>query len=163
MLRSARRYLDQTPIIKDHDSQHVDCFYRKFECIYHRVLARKQLNVLKKVIQAQKPPFPGTYSCRLHGVVMEADSVVGMLFTWTDNRGVLSEAGPPRAPLNWPLDTLHSNGVIWGVASAESVLIDKDNNAWITDFEGGLTMSGIGWHKPGTAEEDRQGLARLFN
>ncbi|CAG9990074.1 unnamed protein product [Clonostachys byssicola] len=165
--------LPRRVIIKDHDGQHVDCFYRSFKYIYHRALAKKQINVLKKVIQAQIPPSPGTYICRLHGVVMEADRVVGMLFTWIDDKGVLSVAmaakSSPELRQRWAaqnsrsLGTLHSNGVIWGVASAESVLIDEDDNAWITDFEGGLTMSGVGWYKPWTVEEDRQGLAEIID
>ncbi|KAK7230127.1 hypothetical protein V2G26_002297 [Clonostachys chloroleuca] len=131
--------LPRRVIIKDHDGQHVDCFYRKFEYRHHQVLARKQLDVLKKVIQAQIPPPPGTYICRLHGVVMEADRFVGMLFTWIDNKAVLSEAraakSSPKLRQRWTtqisrsLDTLHSNGIIWRVASAERGLIHKDDNA----------------------------------
>lgn len=44
-----------------------------------------------------------------------------------------------------------------------NVLIDKDGNAWVTDFEGGYTETWVDKDKAGTEEGDLQGLRKTLD
>lgn len=56
---------------------------------------------------------------------------------------------------------LHSEGFIWGDVSPNNMIIDEDENVWITDFGGGYTH---GWIEPEdmeTMKGDLEGLKML--
>ncbi|KAI1018545.1 hypothetical protein LB503_005606 [Fusarium chuoi] len=115
--------------------------------------------------------------CHLYGVVMdEYDYILGLLLTYIDNRGCpLSTKIAPGYPGNPPVSLrekwmrqidaavsgLHKAGIVWGDVKAENVLVDHDNNAWITDFGGGYTQDWVSKEIAGTMEGDRMGMAKL--
>lgn len=115
--------------------------------------------------------------CHLYGVVMdEYDFILGLLLTYIDNRGCpLSTKIAPGAPDDPPatlrekwmdqidaaVSGLHKAGIVWGDVKAENVLVDQDNNAWITDFGGGYTEVWVDKEIAGTMEGDRMGMAKL--
>ncbi|KAF5701582.1 pre-mRNA-splicing factor rse-1 [Fusarium globosum] len=81
------------------DGKPITCFFKKFGLSFGPRHARKELMTLKKIIGAQIPPPPEAHICRLAGVVREGDGLLGMLFAWIPDRGVLSKA---RAAANPP-------------------------------------------------------------
>ncbi|KAF5686282.1 serine threonine kinase [Fusarium circinatum] len=106
-------------------------------------------------------------------VVRQGDGLLGMLFAWIPNKGVLSKAraaaSPPELRMRWAsqiqrsVDILHKKGIIWGDAKAENVLIDQNDDAWVIDFGGGYTAGWVDEDKTGTLEGDRQGLAKILD
>jgi tRNA A-37 threonylcarbamoyl transferase component Bud32 len=52
---------------------------------------------------------------------------------------------------------LHKAGIVWGDVKAENILIDGENNAWITEFGGGYTLGWVDLEKAGTMEGDFTG------
>ncbi|KAK2924448.1 hypothetical protein FoTM2_014725 [Fusarium oxysporum f. sp. vasinfectum] len=52
---------------------------------------------------------------------------------------------------------LHEEGIVWGDAKPDNVLIDKDENAWIIDFGGSYTPGWVDEDKAETFEGDYQG------
>ncbi|KAF5543007.1 serine threonine kinase [Fusarium mexicanum] len=121
---------------------------------------------------SQIPAPPEAHICRLIGVVQQGDGLLGMLFAWIPNKGVLSKvraaASPPELRRRWAsqiqrsVDYLHKKGITWGDAKAENVLIDQDDDAWVIDFGGGYTAGWVDEDKTGTLEGDRQGLAKIL-
>lgn len=115
--------------------------------------------------------------CRICGVVFdENEFILGVLLTYIDNRGCpLSTKIAPGEPDNPPHEVrqrwmeqieaavsgLYGAGMVWGDVKAESVLIDQDNNAWVTDFGGGYTRGWVDKDVAETMEGDRMGMARL--
>ncbi|KAM0438526.1 hypothetical protein ACHAPT_001275 [Fusarium lateritium] len=110
--------------------------------------------------------------CHLYGVVMDdSDFILGLLLTYIDNRDrPLStrihpdEPDDPRPATRerWigQLDSALA-GIVWGDVKAENVLIDRDNNAWITDFGGGYTEGWVDKEMAGTFEGDLAGMVKL--
>ncbi|KAF5707947.1 serine threonine kinase [Fusarium mundagurra] len=155
------------------DGEPLTCFFKKFELSFGSRHARQELMTLKKIIEAKIPPPPEAYICRLKGVVREGGGLLGMLFTWIPSKGVLSKAraaaSPPELRKRWAtqiqrsVDLLHKNGIIWGDAKAENVLIDQNDDAWVVDFGGGYTVGWVDEDKAGTLEGDRQGLVKILN
>ncbi|EQL03594.1 Protein kinase-like domain protein [Ophiocordyceps sinensis CO18] len=111
---------------------------------------------------------------RLVGVAYEhrRDSAVGLLLRYVDHQGTLHDAiqDNPRVELRkkWAaqidkaVHELHRIGSVWGDAKPGNILIDKQDNAWITDFEGGYTPGWVDPDKAGTVEGDVQGLERII-
>lgn len=96
----------------------------------------------------------------LYGVVVdESDFILGWLLTYIDNGDYpLSTRIDPVIREQWAgqLDTalagLQKAGIVWGDVKAENVLIDRGNNAWITDFGGGYTEGWVDEEIAGTVE-----------
>ncbi|GJC90043.1 cAMP-dependent protein kinase type 1 [Colletotrichum liriopes] len=149
------------------------CFFKRFELSFGPAHAKKELTTLKEIAMAQIPPAPEAWICRLHGVVRDGDRLMGMLFTWIDAKGVLSRAradqSSPDVKRRWKtqisksLEKLHHNGIVWGDAKAENVLIDSNDNAWIIDFGGSYTHGWVDKEKAGTLAGDAQGLAKILD
>jgi hypothetical protein len=109
---------------------------------------------------------------RLYGIVQdERNPLIGLLFYHIDEKGSLSFVVEPDTPVDlkerWSAQitntpaTLHDAGVVWGDAKAGNVLIDKNNDAWVIDFEGCYTRGWVDRKKAGTVEGDLQGLANI--
>ncbi|KAI1401357.1 hypothetical protein F4819DRAFT_458397 [Hypoxylon fuscum] len=111
---------------------------------------------------------------RLYGVAHDesADTTLGLLLAYIDHRTTLYNAVEDDTPLamkqKWArqiedtLKELHRVGVIWGDAKADNVIIDKENNVVITDFEGGHTNGWVDAEKAGTVEGDLQGFQNIM-
>jgi hypothetical protein len=135
--------------------------------------AKAELEAYRKIAEADLGP--DVRICRLHGVVQDKEGLLmGMLLTYVDHQNrTLTRALWPEIPVSlrqqWAsqiretLAELHRVGIVWGDAKAENVLIDKENNAWITDFGGGYTVGWVDAEKAGTVEGDLQGLAKILN
>ena len=111
---------------------------------------------------------------RLLGVVHQEqdDTILGLLLRYIDHKYTLELAMHEDVSSDlrqrWgeqirrALAALHEVGAVWGDAKAENVLIDSEDNAWITDFEGGYTRGWVDADKAGTMEGDLQGLDRII-
>lgn len=79
----------------------------------------------------------------------------------------LSEKSPRELRQKWmaqveeTVQQLHSNGIFWGDVEPENVLINADDDAWVTDFGGGYNSPFVDEHVVETADGDLQGLTRL--
>ena len=111
---------------------------------------------------------------RLYGIVQDENNpLIGLLFHYIDGENSLEFAVEPNTPASlkdqWTsqvtdtLTTLHKAGVVWGDAKPDNVLVDKQNNAWIIDFEGGYTEGWVDRDKEGTIEGDLQGLTNIID
>ncbi|KAF4432381.1 Serine threonine kinase [Fusarium acutatum] len=155
------------------DGEPITCFFKRFGLFFGPRHARKELMTLKQVTEARISPPSEAYICCLTGIVREGGGLLGMLFAWIPNKGVLSKARaaatPPELRKRWAsqiqrsVDLLHKKGIVWGDAKAENVLIDQKNDAWVIDFGGGYTVGWVDEDKAGTLEGDRQGLAKILN
>ena len=56
---------------------------------------------------------------------------------------------------------LHDAGIIWGDAKPENIVVDRDDNIWVTDFGGSYTEGWVDGKVAGTMEGDRQGVANI--
>ncbi|KND87884.1 hypothetical protein TOPH_07449 [Tolypocladium ophioglossoides CBS 100239] len=100
------------------------------------------------------------------------DSTVGLLLWYIDHHGTLYDAvedNPgPELKKKWAgqidkaVHELHRIGSVWEDAKPENILVDKEDNAWITNFEGGYTHGWVDSDKAGTVEGDLQGLQRII-
>lgn len=92
------------------------------------------------------------YTSRLHGLVQSDDGkIMGLLLSYIDCGGSTlhcagaSVHGSLELRRKWldqvsrTLEIFHANGIIWGDAKADNVLIDRDDNAYLIDFGGGHT------------------------
>jgi serine/threonine protein kinase len=132
-----------------------------------------ELETYRKIAEAELAP--DLRICRLRGIVQDEEGFsFGMLLTYIGHRQkTLHEAIWPDTPISlkeqWAsqisesLAALHGSGIVWGDAKAENVLIDGDNNAWITDFGGSYTEGWVDMEKAGTVEVDLQGLAKILD
>ena len=60
------------------------------------------------------------------------------------------------------LTWLHEAGFFFGgVAKADNVLVDIDDNAWVIDFGGGYTKGWLARDCMETIEGDQEGLSRI--
>ena len=147
------------------------CFFKRLEVSFGAKHAKSELMALKRT--ASLPDAPVAYICRLHGVVRNGQEIAGMLFTWIEKKGVLCQTRAKDAPtplrrrwadqISRSLQVLHEQGIVWGDAKADNVLIDQDDNAWIIDFGGSYTAGWVDKDKAGTIEGDMQGLEKILD
>lgn len=152
---------------KDHTSYFLKCFVEHG----HSAQLDRELATFEKI--AKSNINAGARISRLHGVVATEDgkSILGLLLTWIDApKGALQYQYWRRslqARLRWAAQTqetmkeLHEEGVVWGDAKLDNVLLDKDDTPWIVDFGGGYTPGWVDREKGGTMEGDLQGLMRI--
>lgn len=102
-----------------------------------------------------------TYGLLLSLVDHEDGLTLQSALTWDDPSRDLRErwAGQVRTTV----EELHKAGAVWGDVKPENVLIDKEGNAWVIDFEGGYTEGWVDKDKAGTQEGDLQGLEKLLD
>jgi hypothetical protein len=159
-------------IVKNGNGNQVICFFKPFELSFGPAHAKRELLTFKKITMAKISPATEAWICRLYGIVRDETGLFGMLFTWINKKGVLSATRAAQNPLSlrnrWAtqikdsLAKLHNEGIIWGDAKAENILIDEDDNAWIIDFGGSYTIGWVDKDKAGTIEGDLQGLAKIL-
>lgn len=149
------------------------CYFKRFNVSFGPKHAKNELIAHRRIAKAQLPSPPETWLCRLHGVVREGNKLAGMLFHWIDSKGVLSKAragqSSPQQRKLWAaqiggtLEKLHGQGIIWGDAKADNILIDAQNNAWMIDFGGSYTVGWVDEDKAGTVEGDMQGFEKIMD
>ncbi|KAI6812387.1 hypothetical protein KC340_g16976 [Hortaea werneckii] len=72
-------------------------------------------------------------------------TVVGLLTTWIDGTKLCNTAPKDRQAYSekWSdqvlstLQKLHQSDIIWGDVNAHNILIDRQNDAWVIDLDGG--------------------------
>lgn len=128
-----------------------------------------ELEAFKRISKANL--HPRARVCRLHGVVGEADRLLGMLLTLVDERFTLNQAktlassslrGKWAAQVKESVSELHQAGLIWGDVKPDNILIDTSDDAWLIDFGGSYTEGWVDKDKAGTIEGDLHGLARVL-
>lgn len=111
----------------------------------------------------------------LVGVIHEdsSDATLGLLLQYIDCKGTLDDELWDNEVDNslktkWSTqvktaaEALHGAGAVWGDAKSANVLIDRHNNACVTEFEGGHTEGWVDRDKAGTIEGDLQGLDNIL-
>ncbi|OIW35583.1 hypothetical protein CONLIGDRAFT_690191, partial [Coniochaeta ligniaria NRRL 30616] len=127
-------------------------YYKPFRHAYGAIAAEDELRALCKITTAGIPRSKA-WICHLHGVVLSS---------------ALAEITPGEIRNRWAtqisgsLHELHERGLVWGDVKAENVLVDQEDNAWLTDFGPGYTEGWVDKHKVGTVEGDLQGLAKIM-
>jgi len=158
-------------IVKAPDGSDMVCFFKPVGSNLGPTLARNELFTHEKIIKAELPAE--ALICQLYGLVRDGNVIYGMLFPWVKKRGVLSRAlalsSSTELRQGWSgqisrtISHLHQQGITWGDAKADNVLIDKNGNAWVIDFGGGYTPGWVDKEKSGTLEGDMQGLAKILS
>jgi Protein kinase domain len=96
--------------------------------------------------------------------------IIGVLLTLINeggDLGTLAENASTSLKRRWydtvvqTVKILHSDNIIWGDVKADNVLIDRQQNAWLIDFGGGVTWGWVDEEFEGTKQGDLQGLKRL--
>lgn len=139
----------------------------------HMSSLRDTINAIKKYLRIAELGSDIRTS-HLYGIVADDKSpLIGLLFYYLDSEDTLTFAVESSTPATlkhqWStqitdtLMKLHKGGVVWGDAKPDNILIDKDRNAWIIDFEGGHTEGWVDRDKAGTMEGDLQGLEKIVN
>lgn len=59
------------------------------------------------------------------------------------------------------LSKLHSKGIAWGNVKPENVLIDREGNAWVTDFGRGHREGWVEWELAETVKGDLTVLEKI--
>lgn len=152
-------------------TEHTYHFKPFLRTAYGAKAVEHELRALGKITTAGIPRSKALI-CHLHGVVGDGNVFFGMLLTWIDVEEYLSSATAEDTPgeirkrwatqISGSLEELHKRGLVWGDVKAENVLIDKNENAWLTDFGPGYTEGWVDKDKVGTVEGDLQGLAKIM-
>lgn len=150
------------------------CFFKHFGLASENPMTH-ELVVHQKVHNAK--PGPDVRVSRLQGVVhlQDEDATLGLLLSLVDHEdGMTLQSAlcddPPRhlrerwaKQVSHTVEELHKAGAVWGDAKADNVLIDKNSDAWVIDFEGGYTKGWVEKDKAGTKEGDLQGLGKILD
>ncbi|KAJ9145255.1 Protein kinase-like domain [Coniochaeta hoffmannii] len=160
-------------IVTGPDGGSVTCFFKPFRGSYRKSSTNIELTTHRKIARARIPSPPRVRICSIYGLVRDENVLLGMLFPWIDKRAVLSRGLAARSPASlrqrWAsqidasIKKLYQEGIIWGDAKAENVLIDKNDDAWIIDFGGSYTPGWVDMEKAGTLEGDMQGLGKIMD
>lgn len=67
-------------IVGHRGGKRTECFFKRFNLSFGAKHARMELMAHKRIAQAQLPPPPDAWICRLHGVVRDGNKLAGMLF-----------------------------------------------------------------------------------
>ncbi|PNP55501.1 hypothetical protein THARTR1_04331 [Trichoderma harzianum] len=148
------------------------CFLKR---CYGSIQITQELKTYKKIHEAGLDSRVNV--CRLYGIVMDdCDFILGLLLTYIDcDARPLSARVHPEEPddptpairerwmgqIETALSALHENHIVWGDVKAENVLIDKNEDAWLVDFDGGYTEGWVDKDVVGTVMGDFTGMARL--
>lgn len=150
------------------------CFFKHFGLASENPMTR-ELAVHQKVHDAKLGP--DVRVSRLQGVVhlQDEDATLGLLLSFVDHevgmtlQSALYDDPPRRLKEHWAkqvshtVEELHKAGAVWGDAKADNVLIDKNGDACIIDFEGGYTEGWVDEDMAGTKEGDLQGLRKILD
>jgi hypothetical protein len=60
-------------------------------------------------------------------------------------------------------DQLHKTGLVWGGATADNIIVDDKENAWLLDFGSGWTEGWVHEELTDTTEGDRQAVSHLMH
>ncbi|KAI4863001.1 hypothetical protein F4820DRAFT_392416 [Hypoxylon rubiginosum] len=155
----------------DGSGQMTTCFFKGFGTSVGDGPMSKEIEAYEKIHKANFGP--DVRVGRLCGVAHDESSnaTLGLLLRYIDHRNTLHDAVEDGTPLatkqKWArqiegtLKELHRVGVIWGDATAGNVIIDKEDNVVMTDFEGGYTDGWVDAEKAETVEGDLQGLQNI--
>ena len=147
---------------KTADAQTHEAVDREFRCL-------QQIS-----IAALDPPLRVPKLC---GVVESGDDTFwGILMTnisWHPENPVLGMVDIDTVTLprrkKWAsqigdtVERLHDAGVVWGDAKADNILIDGNDDAWVTDFGGGWTENWVDEELADSVEGDQQGLKCILD
>jgi hypothetical protein len=139
----------------------------------HMSNTQDMINAIKKYLRIAHLG-PEIRTSKLYGIVSDDNNpLIGLLLHYLDSEDSLEFAVESDTPetlkhqwatqITETLTRLHEVGIVWGDVKPDNVLIDKDNNAWIIDFEGGCTEGWVDEDKVGTVKGDLQGLANIVS
>ena len=136
-------------------------------------ISKKEVETYERIAAANLGPEAGIRTSRLYGVVRnKRDQLVGLLLYPIEEDTPLTFAIGPETPgtskdrwaqqIQDTVTALHREGITWGDAKPDNILVDVHGDAWIIDFGGGRTEEWVDSDKAGTAEGDLQGLERIL-
>lgn len=148
------------------------CFFKGYG-LTSEIPITRELTVHKKLHDAKLGPEVRV--SQLQGIVhmQDEDATLGLLLSLVDHeegmtlQSALYDNPPQHLRERWAkqvshtVEELHRVGAVWGDAKTDNILIDKDSNAWVIDFEGGYTKGWVDKDKAGTEEGDLQGLGKI--
>ena len=159
-------------VARGRDGQRVTFFFKRFDVSSGPERAIMQLKRLQETVVADLSQPPKTPICQFQGVVRSGNALHGMLLTWIDVRHVFSREGALRSPaqlrnrwasqIRQSVEALHQKGITWGEPKAENVLIDKNDDAWITGLAGSHHSGWAYKDKAGALDGDLRGLREIL-
>ncbi|KAF1958974.1 hypothetical protein CC80DRAFT_23850 [Byssothecium circinans] len=136
---------------------------------------RREINILQR-IRAEKKLANHVRIPSLVGLVVLESRILGFLMDYVETTSPVSnlaqyEMGSVTISdrkrwydqVGGTLKWLHNISLVWGDVKAENVLVDRQGNAWVTDFGGSYTDGWVDQGLAGSKEDDLQGLERLMN
>lgn len=148
-------------------------FFKPVDAISRRS-ALRELNSFIRIEETGKP-IDLIRTPRLHGVVHDPENgdILGLLLSWINcNSTTLHcamKAHPPEETrkkwmrqVSTTVKQLHEAGIIWGNATADNILIDVNDDAWVVDFGGGYTKGWVSEHNMETELGDSEGTLQIL-